>query len=640
MPVFGEINTDDYSREELLEFYDNCKNTYYSDEESPLTDLEFDEFEKFLGLENQGYVGTHHQESYTEKHPFVMGSLSKVQVLYQKNGSIKWGTITNAIQKYISKAKQDKLTHYEITPKLDGCSFEFVFNRDGDILAASTRGDEEYGKNILPWAAHELELHNWKENVKKLMYHARARHNLTDNAIAVIRGEVLIALSTYKEKWEKKFKMPRSFVSGCLGRDWEDNEENREMRQDLSFVCYDYNIKDDDRIIELPLDGEFITGNSLSAINIEVEKLIDPLYFKTVYEIWEDKRKLFPYALDGFVLKPNVEARNPRTKSRPDESLAVKFLPEIKETVIEDIVWSLGKTGEYFPKAICAPVILGGKEVRNVTLSNIGKIRRLHVGIGSRIKMSLSGDIISFLYEVLTESDNVTIPEPSCEIGSHLYGQLTEEEKFHLAYMTSVETLKVKGIGSKVAEKLYSIYPVNNILMYMHEDIQKLLRAGLGASKSTDNIIDELNKRSQELSLFDVVLSMGFPMCGSKASMQVARVLSGLKADFTGLPKQVEIWARDDDSEERRRIRNLCGELPISQMKDEGHDENATPVILTGSPKVAGYSTKSEFLKHHPEFYETSNWKECQILFTDDLNSESSKMNKAKKSNIEIKLYF
>ena len=60
---------------------------------------------------------------------------------------------------------------------------------------------------------------------------------------------------------------------------------------------------------------------------------------------------------------------------------------------------------------------------------------------------------------------------------------------------------------------------------------------------------------------------------------------------------------------------------------------------LTGSPKSHNYDTKNDFLAKHPQFVETTKWEECKILITDDLNSTSTKMEKAKKKGIEIKTY-
>ena len=66
-------------------------------------------------------------------------------------------------------------------------------------------------------------------------------------------------------------------------------------------------------------------------------------------------------------------------------------------------------------------------------------------------------------------------------------------------------------------------------------------------------------------------------------------------------------------------------------------NEGQIKIIMTGSP--VHYKTKNEFLSQHPEYTETGKWKECQILFTGDINSTSSKMEKAKKLGIEIREY-
>ena len=84
------------------QLYDQAKEAYYNGEPI-MTDLEFDELEKELGLENQGYVGTHHQKSYTVKHPFIMGSLSKVQIKEDDNHDVKVKMLDKMLGKLIEK---------------------------------------------------------------------------------------------------------------------------------------------------------------------------------------------------------------------------------------------------------------------------------------------------------------------------------------------------------------------------------------------------------------------------------------------------------------------------------------------------------------------------------------------------------
>ena len=83
-------------------------------------------------------------------------------------------------------------------------------------------------------------------------------------------------------------------------------------------------------------------------------------------------------------------------------------------------------------------------------------------------------------------------------------------------------------------------------------------------------------------------------------------------------------------------------ELDLEDLKhDEPEDDGIEKlkVILTGSPEEFGYKTKSVFLQQHPELIEVSSFKECECLITDSLDSNSGKMQKARKAGIPIKTY-
>ena len=64
---------------------------------------------------------------------------------------------------------------------------------------------------------------------------------------------------------------------------------------------------------------------------------------------------------------------------------------------------------------------------------------------------------------------------------------------------------------------------------------------------------------------------------------------------------------------------------------------NQIPVILTGEPN--NYRTKQEFLNCHPEYRNTTSWKEVQIVFTNSFDSNTGKMKKAREKGIKIELY-
>lgn len=636
------------TREDKLKLYNEAKESYYNGVEI-MSDQEFDKLEKELGLENTSYVGTHHQKSYTIQHPYLMGSLSKVQIVKNDKGIVDYNKFADNINTYLKKSKKygESVWNCDITPKLDGCSFEVVIGRYGDLISVSTRGDGEYGKDIKSW--FEYEWNKWIESGKIKAY----MNSLDDDQQMfleqlVIRGECLINQNIFNKKYSNDFTIPRSFVSGVINSDWEDTPEQHERRKDLSWVCYDYReIYENGVIVELDYfeESEHLPGEIPIQIYNNV-KYIDGDKLKDIYAFFENVRKDYEYALDGFVIKPAEPFRlQDNTRERQEDCIAVKFLPEIVRAEIVDIEWNVGKTGEYFPTAILKEVILGGKKVNRVSLHNYDWVMKNMCGVGSEVDIVLSGDIIPNVLEVYGSSTSFNLPENSIiegnvEIGEnmHLMKLMNNMDVNKLKFINSVNTLKIDGIGEKIGEVLYNIIPEDNIIKLMCDNNLQKIEHTLGKSKSTSNIINALTERRNKLSLYDVVLSFCMSNCGEKNSEWFVKKISGLNPDDKGIPIIVK------EQSENEQILTMIEEeymkpFGISYIEATVVNEDVIPVIMTGSPKACGFNTKADFLSKHPEYVETSKWNECQILFTDDLESDSSKMQKAKKLGITIKKY-
>ena len=636
------------TREEKIELYNKAKEAYYNGVEI-MSDQEFDKLEKELGLENKSYVGTHHQKSYTIKHPYLMGSLSKVQIVKNNQGVVEYDKFADAINSYLKKSKKygEKVWYCDITPKFDGCSFEVVIDWNGNLLSVSTRGDGEFGKDIKNWFEYEW---NWWVQSGKVKAYIDSldedQHMFLDKL--VIRGECLIDQDKFVSKYSKDFTIPRSFVSGVINSDWEGTPEQIERRKDLSWVCYDYReIYENGTIIELDyfderghLPGEIPNQSYHSVANIDSDTLMD------IYKFFEKTRKTCGYALDGFVIKPAEPFRlQDNTRERQEDCIAVKFLPEIVKATIIDVEWNVGKTGEYFPTAILQEVILGGKKVNRVSLHNYDWMDKNLCGVGSKVDIVLSGDIIPNVLEVYGASSTFNIPtdafiEDNTDNGGtmHLMKTMCQSDIDHLKFINSVNTLKIDGIGEKVGEVLYNIIPTDNIIKLMTDSNLHMIETSLGESKSTTNIINALKERRTKLSLYDVVLSLCLSSCGEKNSEWFVKKISGLNPDSKGVPTVVQELS-ESDQVLRMIEEEYMKPFGISYVEANVSSDDKIPVIMTGSPKACGFNTKADFLAAHPEYVETTKWNECQILFTDDLESDSSKMQKAKKLGITIKKY-
>lgn len=620
---------------EEFELYEKAKEAYYNGEEI-MSDSEFDALEEKLGLSNgKSYVGSKHNPSYTIKHPVIMGSLNKVQIHEANNGLIRWRRYLNDINK-VTKCI-DRGTIY--TPKYDGCSFEVKFNGKG-IINASTRGDGEYGRDIT-----------------KLISYLFKRDNISFRCDKdrLIRGEVLLKKEIYLSKYANEYKNPRSFVSGILNSDWTTDKDYINKVKDLDYVVYDYRVN--------------IYGNKwkdldfyrLDKVILNIEDHLPKLYFcktsmdktgfKDIYKRMERYRDEGPYTLDGFVIKPMEMYRHQAARPYPDDCLAVKFIPQTQPTTVVDIEWNLGKTGEYTPVVIVDPIIMDGKVITRASGHNYGCLISNNISIGTKIVLSLAGDIIPFIYKVVDtkkfSTSNLKLPSEYKIDGVHLMSVLNKIDRVENSFINSVITLNIPTIGEKKAKQIFEYIKSNNPEEFTKKVTHILLLKdsilfkALGGGKTGENGLKGLKNIINTITLSEIIQSCNFEGCGKVASDQIENMFLGLPYNLKGLASKSYTWALSKDSKEYRKLNKIL--IAIGRSFDSFIKEvpnNGLPfkhVILTGKPTQ--YKTKADFLKANPCYLETTNWKEAEILFTGDLNSNSAKMVRAKKEGIAISIY-
>lgn len=625
-----------------LELYNKAKEAYYNG--TPIMeDFEFDKLETELGLENKSYIGSKHNPSYTVQHPFIMGSLSKIQIKKDKNSeNINFGLYLDSLKKYVGNNK------LIITPKYDGCSFEVQTSKFGKIKSISTRGDGEFGKDI-------------KEHILDKVENALRK---VENKESCYRGEVLIDKNIFAQKYSE-FVNPRSFVSGVLNRKFEgiSTEEKEELKNkcnDLSIVIYDVRTKQN-------IGWEDVEWTSLVSDNIpdfyfENVKIETAKDFEDIYNKFSKYRETCKFALDGIVIKPVVSNRiNNLTQHRPTDCVAIKFIPILEETEVIDIEWNLGKSGEYTPVVITNPVIMDGKSVTRANANNIGYLISNKISIGTKLVFSLAGDIIPFIYKVTDTSrfdeQNINLPENSELNGIHLMAVMSEEEKRAKELKYSILTLNIPGMGESNANTLVD-YIVesckgdeffdeqpkqipNNVFMIEAIDFE----IGIGGKNGT-KISKAYKDIIGNITLDLIIRSCNFKLCGEKVSEQIANKLLGNEYDFTSMASEAYEWCFDDNSKQMIQLNEIFDKLGFSleffKQKQQSivtasNDEDKIPVILTGEPN--NYSTKAEFIKCNPQYRVTTKWKECKIVFTNSLDSNTGKMKQAKAKGIEIRVY-
>ena len=625
------------TKKEKLELYYQAKEAYYNGQEI-MTDYEFDTLEKELGLENKSEVGTKHNPSYTVKHPFIMGSISKVQIHKDKEGNIDWKKYFNEARKYFGS------NPVIITPKFDGCSFEVdIFN--DSIQSISSRGDGSWGKDLMQHLAIFI---------PDEYLHLGGHYTL--------RGEVLVKKDIFEKKYAEQFTNPRSFVSGVLNRDYDRSDKVfQEMVTDLSIVIYDYRRFEDGEWVDhewTELPNSNVLPNRFWTPTIKDENDFEWYY----NDMNQYRHESCEYTLDGIVIKPQVKFReNNITERRPKDCVAIKFIPMLEETEVLNITWNLGKTHEFTPIIWVKPVEMDGRMVQKCSGHNLGYLREKGITIGAKIIMSLAGDIIPFMYKVTQANENGEIPMPTdyetYEDDIHLMAALSDEDKNRIKFLNSVTSLNIPSIGPSTAKDIYNYIKSDdtttmeffneepketpfNILLCSPEDIL----FGAGGGKSGSKAQKEFSNILSNLTLTDIIKSCNFRFCGTKVAEQVANYLLNEAYDFSHLATEGYNWVYDNNSTQHKEVNTILNHLgkTIDDFKLRQTEKNETisnqiPVILTGEPN--NYKSKGEFLKLNPQYRNTSSWKEVQIVFTNSLDSNTGKMKKAREKGIKIELY-
>ena len=630
-----------------LELYNQAKEAYYNG--NPIMeDFEFDELEKRLGLENKSYIGAKKNPSYTVKHPFIMGSLSKVQIKEDNNGKINFADYLNEVNKYILRNKAYK---YIITPKFDGCSFEAVVE-EKEVKSISSRGDGEWGKDL------------YKHLIKKVTPNVEAINEQISNIGYVLRGEVLIDKFVFEKKYSE-FVNPRSFVSGILNRDYSEDPQYQEMLNDLSIVIYDIRVKLD--------DGDYADVDWNNYEYLDSPKYYYTLISEITVDVFTDLYNKFnqyrsedcPFALDGIVFKPQDEFRESNIgiiEHRPKDCVAVKFAPMLQETEIVDIKWQLSnKTGEYTPVIIVNPVIMDGKEVTRASAHNYGYVIENKLSVGTKVILSLAGDIIPFIYKI-TDTSNFDINKICINLdegtvdGVHFYKKLSEEEITKNLFLASAQALNIPTIGPSAADTIFEYVKEeckgdeffdipskevpDNILLISSNDIELSLGGKIGS-----NAKKSFNDYIKNITIKDIIISCAFPLCGIKAAEQIEKeIINSGDGDWTSLPRISYEWVFDTNSKEYKKVISIINTIGFDIERYKIIKEEAKslqgeqiPIIMTGEPN--DYLSKGDFLNHHPEYRNTGSWKEVKIVFTNSLDSNTGKMKKAREKGIEIRLY-
>jgi DNA ligase (NAD+) len=246
------------------------------------------------------------------------------------------------------------------------------------------------------------------------------------------------------------------------------------------------------------------------------------------------KRDKLPFEIDGVVYKvDDLRARDQLgyTARAPRWAIAHKFPAHEENTVVEDIMASVGRTGVITPVAVLKPVQVSGVTVTHATLHNQDEVERKDVRIGDTVIVRRAGDVIPEVVGVIKEkrprgARKWHTPDKCPVCGSQVIRE--EEEAAHrcmgglvcsaqrmgaILHFASRHAMDIEGLGDKLVQQLVDkdmVKTVADIYKLRHDELAALERM---AEKSAQNLLDQI-KKSKDTTLARFLHALGIPQVG------------------------------------------------------------------------------------------------------------------------------
>ena len=425
----------------------------------------------------------------------------------------------------ISEEAPDR--RYSVEPKVDGLSvaLEYV---DGIFVRGATRGDGNIGEDVT-------------ENLKTIRSIPLKLENAPHRLI--VRGEVFMPKKVFRALNEKReaegqslFANPRNAAAGslrqldpkiaskrqldilvfnlqlCEGRTFESHTESLDYLKSLKFKVIPY---------------------TLCETRTEIETRITAI---------SEGREDFSFDIDGAVIKVNSLSQRQRfgsTAKFPRWACAYKYPPEVKPTVVENIVIQVGRTGVLTPKAVVKPVRLSGTTVTNATLHNQDFIAEKDIRIGDTVLIRKAGEIIPEILEVdFSKRPEGTVPyalpnvcpvcggpterDPDGAAIRCVSESCPAQKVRFLSHFASRDAMDIDGLGSAIVEQLTGEGLVETPADLYHLTVEQLEQLDRMGTQSAKNLVSSIEK-SKENDLWRLLFALGIRQVGAKAAKVLAQ---------------------------------------------------------------------------------------------------------------------
>lgn len=425
-------------------------------------------------------------------------------------------------------------SRFSVEPKIDGLSVALEYE-NGLFVRGATRGDGAVGEDVT-------------ENLKTIHSIPMRLENAPERLI--VRGEVFMPKKSFevlnqRQEAEGKplFANPRNAAAGSLRQ----LDPKITAQRKLDILIFNVQLAEGVTFRSHDESLDFLRKLKFKVIDNRMlsipEQIID-----RVFDI-NDSREALTCDIDGAVIKVNDLSQRESmgsTAKCPKWAVAYKYPPEIKPTVVEDIVVQVGRTGVLTPKAVVRPVRLAGTTVTNATLHNQDFITERDIRIGDTVQIRKAGEIIPEILEVdfskrPTGTKAYRLPDfcPVCgaptakdEDGAFLRctgAECPAQLSRNIAHFVSRDAMDIDGLGSAIVdaliEKGYLKSPAD-IYYLTPEQLKSLWQKGDTAAKKLLHAIEV----SKEQDVARLIYALGIRQVGAKTGKILAGHIGSLDA--------------------------------------------------------------------------------------------------------------
>ncbi|WP_291245093.1 NAD-dependent DNA ligase LigA [Fournierella sp.] len=422
---------------------------------------------------------------------------------------------------------------YVVEVKIDGLSVSLEYE-NGAFVRGSTRGDGVVGEDVTK------NLATIKDIPKKL---------LNAPEFLEVRGEVYMPHAAFEQLVEEQelndkqpFKNPRNAAAGSL------RQKDSKITAGRGLSIFVFNIQQ--------IRGKELHSHQESLDYVkQLGFVVSPRYhsFDNIedaiaeIEAIGQMRGTLPFDIDGAVIKVDDFAQRAMlgsTNKFPRWAVAFKYPPEEKETELQQIDITVGRTGVLTPTAVFAPVQLAGTTVSRAILHNEDFIRQLDVRIGDRILVRKAGDIIPEVVAVTQHKDGsepYQMPQvcPSCGAPAvHLEGEAAlrcvnpecpAQALRNIIHFASRNAMDIDGLGKAVAAQLVSKGYVHSAADLYELTEEQLMTLEKFKEKSARNLLNAI-EASKGNNLDKLLFGLGIRNIGEKAAALIAEHFRSMQA--------------------------------------------------------------------------------------------------------------